>query len=156
MNIERKMNLDRVTSIFWLCISVVVAVASFRLGLGKLSAPGSGFTPFGASILLGILSIICFFQAKEKQEPENVEPLFSGQLWYKVILVFVVLFLYAQIMPFVGFTIATFLLMAFLFWIAGEKKIWKVVVFSLIAAVLSYMIFSKWLNLQFPNGPLGF
>jgi putative tricarboxylic transport membrane protein len=150
------MNTDRITSVFWLCISVIVAVASFRLGLGKVSAPGSGFMPFGASVLLGILSVICFFQAKEKQDTEGVEPLFSGKLWLRVVLVFVILFVYAQIMPYTGFTIATFLLMAALFWIAGEKIIWKAAVYSLIAAVLSYCIFSKWLNLQFPVGPLGF
>lgn len=150
------MNTDRFTSVFWLCISVIVAAASFRLGLGKASTPGSGFMPFGASVLLGILSIICFFQAKGRQEPEGAENLFRGTLWLKVVLVFIILFVYAQILPFAGFAISTFLLMAVLFWIAGEKKIWKAAVYSIIAAVLSYSIFSRWLNLQFPVGPLGF
>jgi putative tricarboxylic transport membrane protein len=148
--------MDRVTSIFWLCISVVVAVASYRLGLGKVSTPGSGFMPFGASVLLGILSIVCFLQAKDRQEAEGAESLFRGKLWLNVIMVFVFLFLYTQILQYAGFTIATFLLMAILFWLAGEKKIWKGAVYSLISAVFSYYVFSKWLNLQFPNGPLGF
>ena len=46
--------------------------------------------------------------------------------------------------------------MAFLFRIAGQKKVWKVVLYSLVTTALSYYVFSKWLNLQFPVGPLGF
>ena len=86
------MNTDRFTSVFWLCISVIVAAASFRLGLGKASTPGSGFMPFGASVLLGILSIICFFQAPGREKPTDAQPLFRGMLWPRVILVFVALF----------------------------------------------------------------
>ena len=150
------MSSDKATSIFWLCVSAVVAVASFRLGLGNISMPGSGFTPFGASILLGILSIVCFFQAKIDKESEATGPLFRGTLWPRVILVFIALFAYAQIIPFGGYSATTFLLMILLFRIAGQKQAWKVVLYSFITTTLSYYVFSKWLNLQFPIGPLGF
>ena len=70
------MNADKGTSLFWLFVSIVVSVASFRLGLGKLSAPGSGFLPFGAAVLLGLLSIVCFLQAvREKGPSEGRTPL---------------------------------------------------------------------------------
>jgi putative tricarboxylic transport membrane protein len=150
------MNTDKATSIFWLCISVIVSVASFRLGLGKFSIPGSGFMPFGAAVLLGILSIVCFLQARGRTEPADTQPLFRGTLWPRVILVFVALFAYTQLIPFGGYTTTTFFLMAFLFGVAGQKKIWKVALYSLITTALSYYVFSKWLNLQFPTGPLGF
>ena len=119
------MNVDKATSIFWLVVALIVSVASFRLGLGKVSAPGSGFTPFGASVLLGILSIVCFLQARGREKSAEVQPLFSGMLWPRVILVFVALIAYAQLIPFGGYSMTTFLLMAFLFRIAGQKKAWK-------------------------------
>ena len=150
------MNTDKATSIFWLCISVVVSVASFRLGLGKLSAPGSGLLPFGAAVLLGILSIVCFLQAIGQEGSKEAPPLFRGMLWPRVILVFIALFVYALLIPFGGYNVTTFLLMAFLFRVAGQKQAWKVVLYSLITTALSYYVFSKWLNLQFPVGPLGF
>lgn len=150
------MNSDKATSMFWLFVSVIVSVASFRLGLGTFSAPGSGFTPFGASVLLGILSIVCFLQAMERETSAEVQSLFSGMLWPRVIWVFAALFAYAQLLPFGGYSITTFLLMAFLFWIAGQKKAWKVAISSLATTAISYYIFSTWLNLQFPVGPLGF
>jgi hypothetical protein len=77
-------------------------------------------------------------------------------LWPRVVLVFVALLAYAQLIPFGGYIMTTFLLMAFLFWIAGQKKAWKVALYSSATATLSYYVFSKWLNLQFPLGPLGF
>jgi hypothetical protein len=49
------MHTDKATSTFWLCISVIVSVASFRLGLGRLSFPGSGFMPF--FLLPGVLRL---------------------------------------------------------------------------------------------------
>ena len=149
------MNSDKPTSIFWLCVSVIVSVASYRLGLGNVSAPGSGFTPFGAAVLLGILSIVCFLQAMARKKSAEVQPLFRGTLWSRVVLVFAALLVYAQLIPFSGYVVTTFLLMGFLFWIAGQKKAWKVALYSLATTVLSYYVFSKWLNLQFPLGLLG-
>ena len=150
------MNTDKATGIFWLCISIIVSVASFRLGLGKLSIPGSGFLPFGAAVLLGILSIVCFLQARGHTEPADTQPLFRGTRWPRVILVFVALFAYARLIPFGGYRATTFCLMVFLFRIAGQKKVWKIVLYSFVTTALSYYVFSRWLNLQFPVGPLGF
>ena len=149
------MNSDKATSIFWLAVSVIVSVASYRLGVGSVSAPGSGFTPFGAAVLLGILSIVCFLQAMAREKSAEIQPLFRGTLWHRVVLVFVALLGYAQIVPFAGYSLTTFLLMGFLFWIAGQKKAWKVALYSFATTALSYYVFSKWLNLQFPMGPLG-
>ena len=150
------MNTDKATSVFWLCISVVVSVASFRLGLGKLSTPGSGFMPFGAAILLGMLSIVCFLQAMGREKSTDDQPLFRGMLWPRVMLVSIILFAYARLIPFGGYRATTFFLLVFLFWIAGQKKVWKVALYSFLTTALSYYVFSKWLNLQFPVGPLGF
>lgn len=150
------MNSDKATSIFWLFVSVVVSVASLRLGLGTFSAPGSGFTPFGAAVLLGILSLVCFLQARGREKSAEGQPLFSGMLWPRVIWVFVALFAYAQLIPYGGYRMTTFLLMAFLFRIAGQKKAWKAALYSFATTAISYYVFSKWLNLQFPIGSMGF
>jgi putative tricarboxylic transport membrane protein len=151
------MSADKGTSLFWLFVSIVVSIAAFRLGLGKLSAPGSGFMPFGAAILLGILSIVCFLQAVMRENTrEKAEPLFRATLWHRVVFSCLALFVYAQAIPFLGYNITTFLLMTFLFWIAGRQKVWKVVVYSLGTTVITYYVFSKSLNLQFPVGPFGF
>ncbi len=151
------MSTDRGTSIFWFLVAVVVAVASYRLDLGTVSQPGSGFLPFWTSVLLGLLSLVSLGQAavKKKERPKT-EPLFAGRLWPRVLLAFVALMAYAQVVSFAGYNLTTFLLMAFLFWLAGRQKLWRVAVYSLGTTVITYYVFSRALNLQFPAGPLGF
>jgi hypothetical protein len=151
------MNADKGTSLFWLFVSIIVSIAAFHLGLGKFSTPGSGFVPFGAAVLLGLLSVVCFLQAVTREGTiVKAEPIFRGTLWYRVVFVCLALFVYAQVIPFLGYNIMTFLLMTFLFWITGRQKVWRVVVYSLGTTLITYYVFSKSLNLQFPVGPFGF
>lgn len=150
------MKTDKATSIFWLLFSILVAAASFRLGLGNLNTPGSGFMTFGAAILLGLLSITAFLQASVREKSEETWPLFRGLHWPRVVLVFIVLIAYSKLMPLGGYNMTTFCLLASLFWIAGQNKVWKVILYALITTVLSFYVFSRLLNLQFPIGPLGF
>jgi hypothetical protein len=150
------MSADRASSFFWLFVAVVVSVAAFRLGLGSVSTPGAGFLAFSAAVLLGLLSIVSFVQAEERRGGPEVEPFFRGTHWPKVVLVFVALLAYTQLMPWAGYNTATFLLMVFLFRIMERQKIWKVGAYALATTVITYYVFSKGLNLQFPVGPLGF
>ncbi|MHB8092051.1 MAG: tripartite tricarboxylate transporter TctB family protein [Syntrophales bacterium] len=150
------MNADKASSLFWFFIAIIVAVGAFRLGLGTFHTPGVGFVAFGAATILGILAAVSFFQAMAKEKAIRHSPLFRETLWIKVILVFAALVIYAQTITIGGYNITTFLLMAFLFWIIERQKVWKVICFSLLTTVTTYYVFSKWLNCQFPIGPLGF
>jgi putative tricarboxylic transport membrane protein len=149
------MNTDRAGSLFWLLFGIVVAIASYRLGLGSVREPGTGFLTFGAGLLLGALSVCTLFQGVRKERATK-QPLFRGTFWYRVVLAFAALLVYAKALPFGGYNICTFLLMFFLFSIVERQKLWKVGVYSLVTTILTYYIFSKALNLQFPVGPLGF
>jgi hypothetical protein len=150
------MNADRASSLFWLFVAVVVSVASFRLDVGSLRTPGMGFMPFGAAVLLGLLAAISFFQPAVKEKAADKPPVFTGTRWSKVLFVFAGLLIYVQAIPLTGYNISTFLLMTFLFWIVERQKVWKVAIFALLTTVITYYVFSKWLNCQFPVGPLGF
>ena len=149
------MNTDRAGSLFWLVFGIVVAVASYRLDLGTVREPGTGFLTFGAGLLLGILSLCSLFQ-EARREKTSAQPLFKGTFWFRVVLAFVALLVYAKALPHGGYNICTFLLMFFLFSIVEKQKLWKVALYSLLTTVLTYYVFSKALNLQFPAGPFGF
>ena len=150
------MNADRASSLFWLFVGVVVSVASFRLDLGNFRTPGMGFVPFAAAVLLGLLALISFFQPAMEEKTANKPPMFRGTNWRKVLSIFAGLLIYAQVIPLAGYSISTFLLMTVLFWIVEHQNIWKVVILALLVTVITYYVFSKWLNCQFPIGPLGF
>jgi len=60
--------LDRTSSLFWLLVSILVFAESIRIGLGTVKNPGMGFMTFGASGILGVLSLVLFFQASSRKE----------------------------------------------------------------------------------------
>jgi hypothetical protein len=147
---------DRGSSLFWLFFSVFVFIESLRLGVGTLRNPGMGFLAFGASGLLGILSLILLLQAICKKAEIRIQPIFAGILWIRVIFILVALLIYSQVLPFGGYLVTTFFLMGSLFWIVEQQKIGRSLILSFLTTLITYFVFSKWLNCQFPNGLLGF
>lgn len=147
---------DRGSGLFWLLVSAYALVESFRLGIGTLQNPGMGFMSFGSSGLLGILSLILFLKPSFSKAEKKVEPIFSGTSWERVLFLLMALLIYVKLMPVAGYLVSTFLLMSFLFWIVQRGKVWGALLFSFLTTTLTYWVFSKWLNCQFPSGIIGF
>lgn len=147
---------DQLSSLFWLGVAVYVCLESLRLGVGSLRNPGMGLMAFGGSILLGIFSLALFLQATIKKGVSKTSAANEPTLWRKVVMVLVALLIYAKVMDLAGYLITTFLLMGFLFRIVKKQKIWWVLISSFLTTFISYMVFSKWLNCQFPRGFFGF
>ena len=148
--------LDRTSSLFWLLVSILVFAESHRIGIGTVQNPGMGFVAFGASGILGILSLVLFLQAALRKEDTPSKPLFAHTLWRRVLFVLLALTVYARVMPELGYLISTFLLMSLLFWVLERGRIGFVLLYSLLATIFTHLVFSKWLNCQFPHGWFGF
>lgn len=149
---------DRGSGLFWLAFSLLIFMESLRLGIGIPRRPGVGLLAFGASGLLGILSLILFVRTFFKKEHTGKKPFVSGPRWKRIPVVLAALLIYSAFMPVVGYLISTFLLMSFLFWIlwiVREQKWWWVFVSAFLVTIISYYVFSVWLNCQFPSGFLG-
>ena len=144
------------SSLFWLVFSVLVCMSSIWLGIGSLHQPSAGLWSFGASALLGILSLGLFIQTFLKPKATRTESTQAPNLPSKVILVLVSMALYAKFMQTIGYLLASFLLTGFLFWLAGVRKWWSILLFAFLSAFVSYLVFSVWLNCQFPRGLFGF
>lgn len=149
-------SLDMASSLFWLLTSVVFFVASLRLGTGTMHNPGMGFVASGAAGILGILSIALLLKALFEKGVAAHEPLFAGKAWKRVLFVLMALTAYSIMMPVLGYLIGTFVLMSLLFWVLEKKKIGFVLLSSILATLITYFVFSKWLNCQFPVGFFGF
>jgi putative tricarboxylic transport membrane protein len=148
--------LDQASSIFWLLVSLAVFVESTRLGVGSLHDPGMGFLTFGASGILGLFSIALFVSATLRKGEAKSEAFFSGPYWKRVIFVLFALAVWSWIMPEAGYLLSTFALTFILYWILERKKIWAVLLSSVLTTGITYLVFSKWLNCQFPQGLFGF
>jgi hypothetical protein len=143
------------SGLFWLSFSIFVLLESIHLGTGSLHNPGMGLMAFGASGLLGILSLALLVQTVCKRESPKTQPIFAGTLWKRVVLILFALLIYSQLMPIGGYLVTTFLLMTFLFGIVERQKIGWVFLLSILTTLTTYLVFSKWLNCQFPDGLLG-
>jgi hypothetical protein len=148
--------LDQTSSLFWLLVSISVFAESIRIGVGTVQNPGMGFMTFGASGILGVLSLVLFFQASLPKEDVPHKPLFAGRMWRRVLFVLLALTIYARVMPILGYLISTFLLMSLLFWVLERKRIGFVLLYALLTTLFTHLVFSKWLNCQFPHGLFGF
>lgn len=146
----------RWSSLFWLLFSIAILIESIHLGIGALRNPGMGFMAFGASGLLVILSSIVFLQTFYEKEEAITTSLFSKAICKRVLLLLIPLLIYPWMMPLVGYLISTFLLMLFFFWILERKKVWLVLILSFLTTIITYYVFSVWLNCQFPSGPFTF
>jgi len=144
---------DQLSSLCWLLLSIVVCIESTRLGVGTLRHPGIGFMAFGVSSLLGMLSLALFLQATLRPREVTTEPSPPRKFWKRVFLVLLAIVAYAELMPYGGYLISTFLLMSFLFWIV-KGKLWGVLILSSLTTLITYYVFSVWLKCQFPSGLL--
>jgi putative tricarboxylic transport membrane protein len=146
---------DRFSSLFWLLVALYACAGALQMGLGSLRKPGMGLMPFGISILLASLSLVVFFRRISRKDEGKGPPIFSNALQTRVLFVLVALVLYAKLMPLLGYLLATFILMAFLFLVIERKKVGWMVFLSFSTSLITYYVFSKWLNLQFPSGWFG-
>ena len=142
---------DRRSSLFWLCFAIFFFVGSLRLGVGTTSAPGMGFISFGTSVLLGLLSIGLFLKAVLKKKMAEVASKVPDTLWKRVLLILVALFIDAALLPVTGYLATTFVFMGFLFWIVRRPKLRWVLTLSFVTTLVTYYVFVKWLNCQFPT-----
>ncbi|MDO8945127.1 MAG: tripartite tricarboxylate transporter TctB family protein [Desulfobacterales bacterium] len=140
-------------NLFWLALAAFAAVGSWRLEVGTLHNPGAGFLPFYAAILFGILALVSLLQDLKAMSGSASE-LWDGVRWVKWITMVTSLFIYVAILDWVGFMLATFLLMLVLFRLLEPYRWPKVVLFSLLTMGSAYLFFVALLDSRLPRGSL--
>ena len=149
------MRRDEGSSLLWLGVAVLICIGSLQLSLGSVNNPGPGFFPFGAGLILGILSAVVFIQTrraaspvKEGQSSVSTSPASAR----KIFLATVALLAYAVGMEYLGFLISTFVFLAFLLRMIEPQR-WSVVLLeSFLASGICYFIFQVWLRVELPRG----
>jgi putative tricarboxylic transport membrane protein len=145
---------EKIICLFWLGIAIFVCVGSIKLHLGSFPEPGPGFLPFGAALFLGILALIQFMRVTLRPPEESEESPWAGIDPKKAIYIIVSLFLYAFLLPWLGYILATFFLMLFFFTFLKKMPWWIVISYTIAVIVISYLLFDVWLMVQLPKGIL--
>lgn len=144
-------NLDVKSSLFWLILSIVIMVESYRFDIGSFHNPGPGFLTFWTGSILGLLSVILLLKSWKTRSNE-MELDFKKIMWKNVILVVASMFVYALLLEQLGFMLTTLLLIGFLLLAIESKKWYVVIAVAILTALMSYAIFELWLGSQLPKG----
>ncbi|MBI5440856.1 MAG: tripartite tricarboxylate transporter TctB family protein [Deltaproteobacteria bacterium] len=139
-------------------LAAAVCGGSLKLGFGIFSDPGPGFMPLLAAALLGLLSvadlalIACGRSAGTKSDGE----IWANIHWPRLLTTLLALFAFAVLLPFLGFSISTLLLLLLLLRQVEPRPWPQVVLYALGITGASYALFVVALGAQLPAGVLGF
>jgi putative tricarboxylic transport membrane protein len=145
---------DRYTSLIWGALGLYIAFEGWRLQLGTVQQPKSGFIVFWAGMILFGLSMILFLRAVLTKTKEETKPLWKGRNWPKGVKVMAALFVYALVFRLAGFLISSFFLLLFLLKGLEPQRWWVAIVISVVTISLCYLVFVVLLESQFPAGLL--
>jgi len=146
---------DRLSSLFWIALSIAICEEAIRLGPGSMTTPGAGLIPLGCGLFLGILGLSLFLFTFKRKEEEKEVILKKGIRWRTLILVLVSITGYSFLIDLMGFLLTTVLWMGFVCRLG--KVTWKgTVLISVITTSLCFILFVHILGIRFPPGFIKF
>jgi putative tricarboxylic transport membrane protein len=159
--IQRNMKIhERIGGFIWLLLGIGVCVGAAKMRMGNLHKPGPGFMPFLAGALLGLFGLILLLSTISRgggeEKPTTSENEGRGKNWKMFFLCVLALFGYAFLIEPLGFYTTTGVFLFALFKLANHQKWVMPLISAGVTVVLSYLIFTVWLNTQFPGGVTGF
>jgi putative tricarboxylic transport membrane protein len=145
--------LDQVGFVFWFIIGIAVVYLSYRLGLGQLTHPGSGFLPFWCGVILCGLSLFCFINGKRSGSIDiPIKQPWEGKLWSKSVYIVIALLFFFFTFETFGFIISTIITLFLLHRIVSQRN-WLIALSeAIVTSFVSYIIFALWLEVQLPRG----
>jgi len=130
----------------------VFAITQMRgLRFGTVAAPGPGFFPLCLAAALCFASVGLIVQTW-RAAPLGAPAPTPGMRRFAVAGTLGSLLVYALVLEWAGFLVATFSLLVFFFRVL-QRQSWLVVVTgSLATSLLAYLVFKTWLRVNLPGG----
>jgi phosphatidylserine synthase len=144
---------DRIQSLIWGLFGFYITFEGVQLKLGTPRAPKPGFLIFWMGVIILILSAAFFLQSFSTAGEEK-KARWKGLQWPKGISLMLALFLYVGVFHWLGFILSTFFLLLFLFKGLEPQRWSTALLLSALTITVCYLVFSVFLELQFPPGLL--
>jgi len=136
----------------------VTAALSLRMPLGTFRMAGTGLFPLGLGILLMVLAALYLanlvFTTGAGRE-EGAAPCRCATDTRQMLMFLGATFLCLLLLPYLGYPLASFLLMLFLLRTLGIQRWNALLAVSLSTAFVSYFLFVRWLKIPLPKGWIG-
>lgn len=143
---------ERALNVFWIVLGAASAAYAWSLGLVVPAGPDSGLFPFIASIIvLGAGIVLLLWPATQARAPDF--PRSSG-LW-RVLGVSVGLIVMAAGMPYLGFSVTSFITMVILLRSVDQSSWLIAVALALLSTASVFWLFGQMLGMALPRGPWG-
>ena len=134
-------------------LGVFIVIYSYQLELGNFKNLGPGFMPFCVGVLLIICAIpilIDSYASSRLDLPQNGKRLLED--FQKPASVLATLLFYVLLLNKLGFILTAFITLLLLNKIAGLGKWTTVLLFAVVTALATYVLFVIILNVQLPSG----
>lgn len=147
---------ELVGGLIWFILGISLCIGSIKLKLMVRHSTGPGLMPFLSGASMGVTGLILMLSSIFKTSGEEAE-LSGDKIWMKenlksVFLPSVAILGYLIVFEFLGFVVTNFLFLIFLFKLREPKKWLLPLILTICTVSLSYLIFSVWLQCQFPTG----
>jgi putative tricarboxylic transport membrane protein len=139
--------------IAWLAFGLFVAWQGWKLGIGALHEPGSGFAVFWCGVIAAGLAATIVAGAFIDGGPA-LGALWAETRWPKVLLVMALLLVFGFFFEQIGFIPCALVLLLVLMRFIDPVPWWQAIVVSLGAVLGIWFVLAKFLRIQLPAGVL--
>lgn len=146
-------NLGALIGLIILVFASVIFWQSLSFDIYSNIGPGPGLFPMILSGLLIVLSILYIISSFKKNIVMISDVLPKGKSLWQVLRILVAVTLFIVISPFVGFTIASFIVLCILF--IGEMRWYSAIGISIITTVAVFIAFKTLLGVPLPVNVFG-
>ncbi len=150
-------NRDVTSSIVWMVLGGLFVAGALQQGLMRKDVPGPGFLPFFSGLALIFFSLFVLVPALGQKRKAGGAVFFpEPDSFRKLLLAVIALFAFGFALDYAGYLLTTFLFMFFIVRLMKPKGWRTTTLVALLTAVLSYLLFVVFLEVQLPPGPFGF
>jgi hypothetical protein len=141
---------DLWAGVMFFAFGVLFVVLSRQYQMGTAAKMGPGYFPTVLGGLLAVLGLIIFGKAFEKQ---NAELRIEAVGWREILLILGSVGLFGLLLPSMGMVISIFVLIAVAALASHEFRVRDTILTAIVLIAMSYLVFVKGLELQFPVWP---